>query len=113
MPAVQNRPADCPIGTLPIDSIFSPVKTVVYKVTNARVGQQTDYDKLSLTVETNGVVTPEDAVALSARILQDQLKTFVNFEDPEDAQEEEQKVVLPFPAALLKKVDELEHCLHW
>ena len=108
VPAVQNRPADCPIGTLPIDSIFSPVKTVVYKVTNARVGQQTDYDKLSLTVETNGVVTPEDAVALSARILQDQLKTFVNFEDPEDAQEEEQKVVLPFPAALLKKVDELE-----
>ncbi|MBO5997371.1 MAG: DNA-directed RNA polymerase subunit alpha [Alphaproteobacteria bacterium] len=108
VPAVQNRPADCPIGTLPIDSIFSPIKTVVYKVVNARVGQQTDYDKLYLTVETNGVVTPEDAVALSARILQDQLKTFINFEDPEDTQEEEQKVVLPFPAALLRKVDELE-----
>ena len=108
VPAVQNRPADCPIGTLPIDSIFSPIKTVVYKVVNARVGQQTDYDKLYLTVETNGVVTPEDAVALSARILQDQLKTFVNFEDPEETQEEEQKVVLPFPAALLRKVDELE-----
>ncbi len=108
VPASQNRPADCPIGLLPIDSIFSPVKTVVYKVVNARVGQQTDYDKLYLTVETNGVVTPEDAVALSARILQDQLKTFINFEDPQEAQEEEQKVVLPFPAALLKKVDELE-----
>ena len=72
VPAVQNRPADCPIGTLPIDSIFSPIKTVVYKVVNARVGQQTDYDKLFLTVETNGVVTPEDAVALSARILNEQ-----------------------------------------
>ncbi len=108
VPAVQNRPDDCPIGLLPIDSIFSPVKTVVYKVTNARVGQQTDYDKLSLTVETNGVVTPEDAVALSARILQDQLKTFINFEDPEETAEEEQKVILPFPPALLKKVDELE-----
>ncbi len=108
VPAVQNRPEDCPIGLLPIDSIFSPVKTVVYKVTNARVGQQTDYDKLSLTVETNGVVTPEDAVALSARILQDQLKTFINFEDPEETAEEEQKVILPFPPALLKKVDELE-----
>ncbi len=108
VPAVQNRPEDCPIGLLPIDSIFSPVKTVVYKVTNARVGQQTDYDKLSLTVETNGVVSPEDAVALSARILQDQLKTFINFEDPEETTEEEQKVILPFPPALLKKVDELE-----
>ena len=108
VPAVQNRPEDCPIGLLPIDSIFSPVKTVVYKVTNARVGQQTDYDKLSLTVETNGVVSPEDAVALSARILQDQLKTFIKFEDPEETTEEEQKVILPFPPALLKKVDELE-----
>ena len=108
VPAVQNRPEDCPIGLLPIDSIFSPVKTVVYKVTNARVGQQTDYDKLSLMVETNGVVSPEDAVALSARILQDQLKTFINFEDPEETTEEEQKVILPFPPALLKKVDELE-----
>lgn len=107
VPAVANRPAECPIGLLPIDSIFSPVKTAVYKVTNARVGQQTDYDKLALTVETNGVVTPEDAVALSARILQEQLKTFVNFEDPEEIKEEE-KVVLPFPKELLCKVDELE-----
>ena len=81
---------------------------VVYKTENARVGQQTDYDKLILTVETNGVVSPEDAVALSARILQEQLKTFVNFEDPEEAAEEEKKVVLPFPPILLKKVDELE-----
>lgn len=108
VPAVANRPAECPIGLLPIDSIFSPVKTAVYKVTNARVGQQTDYDKLALTVETNGVVTPEDAVALSARILQEQLKTFVNFEDPEEIKEEEEKVVLPFPKELLCKVDELE-----
>lgn len=63
---------------------------------------------MSLTVETNGVVSPEDAVALSARILQEQLKTFINFEDPEETQEEEQKVVLPFPKELLRKVEELE-----
>lgn len=106
--AVQNRPTDCPIGLLPIDSIFSPVKTVVYKVSAARVGQQTDYDKLALTVETNGVVSPEDAVALAARILQDQLKTFINFEDPAETHVEEQKMALPFPKELLKKVDELE-----
>jgi len=106
--AVENRPADCPIGVLPIDSIYSPVKSVSYEVENARVGQQTDYDKLSLTVETNGVMTPEDAVALSARILQDQLKVFINFEEPEEISPEEKIAELPFNKNLLRKVDDLE-----
>jgi DNA-directed RNA polymerase subunit alpha len=106
--AAQNRPEDCPIGLLPIDSIYSPVKSVIYKTVNARVGQQTDYDKLYLTVETNGVVTPEDAVALAARILQDQLKVFINFEEPEEATLEDKIAELPFNKNLLLKVDELE-----
>lgn len=106
--AAANRPEDCPIGLIPIDSIYSPVKSVVYKVVNARVGQQTDYDKLHLTVETNGVVSPEDAVALAARIMQEQLKAFINFEEPEEATLEDKIAELPFNKNLLLKVDELE-----
>lgn len=106
--ASQNRPEDCPIGLIPIDSIYSPVKSVVYKVVNARVGQQTDFDKLYLTVETNGVVSPEDAVALAARIMQEQLKSFINFEEPEETTLEDKIAELPFNKNLLLKVDELE-----
>ena len=106
--AAQNRPADCPIGVLPIDSIYSPVKSVSYEVENARVGQQTDYDRLALTVETNGVLTPEDAVALASRILQDQLKVFINFEEPAEVSIEEKIAELPFNKNLLRKVDDLE-----
>jgi DNA-directed RNA polymerase subunit alpha len=79
VPASQNRPDDAPIGLIPVDSLYSPVRRVSYKVDNSRVGQVTDYDKLSMQVETNGAVTPEDAVALAARILQDQLQLFINF----------------------------------
>ena len=82
VPAVANRSEDSPIGLIPIDAIFSPVLQVAYKVENARVGQITDYDKLLLTLETDGSVTPEDAVAYAARILQEQLQTFINFEEP-------------------------------
>ena len=106
--AAQNRPEECPIGLLPVDSIYSPVKSVVYQVENARVGQQTDYDKLIMTVETNGVVTPEDAVALSARILQEQLKPFITFEEPAEATIEEKIADLPFNQNLLRKVDDME-----
>ena len=106
--AAQNRPEECPIGLLPVDSIYSPVKSVVYQVENARVGQQTDYDKLIMTVETNGVVTPEDAVALAAHILQDQLKPFVTFEEPAEATLEEKIADLPFNQNLLRKVDDME-----
>ncbi len=108
VPAAQNRPEDCPIGLIPVDSIFSPVTRAVYQVENARVGQITNYDKLSLTVETNGTVKPEDAVAYAARILQDQLKVFVNFEEPEEDVEAEKKDELPFNRNLLRKVEELE-----
>ena len=84
-PATQNRPEDAPIGLIPVDALFSPVRKVSYRVENTRVGQVTDYDRLSLRVETNGAVTPEDAVALAARILQDQLQLFINFEEPRHA----------------------------
>ena len=105
VPASANRPEDCPIGLIPVDSIFSPVTRAVYQIDNARVGQITNYDKLSLTVETNGTVSPEDAVALAARILQEQLKLFVNFEEPEEDVETEKKDELPFNRNLLRKVD--------
>jgi DNA-directed RNA polymerase subunit alpha len=106
--AGQNRAADAPIGLIPVDAIYSPVRKVSYKVENTRVGQVTDYDKLSMTVETNGAVKPEDAVALAARILQEQLKLFINFEEPVSAREEERPAELPFNKNLLRKVDELE-----
>ncbi|MDJ0948198.1 MAG: DNA-directed RNA polymerase subunit alpha [Alphaproteobacteria bacterium] len=108
VPASQNRPEDAQIGLIPVDSLFSPVRKVTYKVENARVGQVTDHDKLSLTVQTNGAVTPEDSVALAARILQDQLQLFINFEEPTERPLEEASAELPFNRNLLRKVDELE-----
>ena len=106
--ADRNRPDDAPIGLIPIDSLYSPVKKVSYKVENTREGQILDYDKLTMSVETDGSVTAEDAVALAARILQDQLAVFINFEEPKKAVEETRHPELAFNAALLKKVDELE-----
>ncbi|HEX6959660.1 MAG TPA: DNA-directed RNA polymerase subunit alpha [Ferrovibrio sp.] len=108
VPGSANRPADAPIGLIPVDALFSPVKKVAYKVENTRVGQVTDYDKLSMRIETNGAVTPEDAVALAARILQDQLQLFINFEEPVAEKTEEAAAELPFNKNLLMKVDELE-----
>ena len=108
VPAVQNRPEDAPIGLIPIDALYSPVRKVSYNVENARVGQVTDYDKLSMTVETNATVSPEDAVALAARILQDQLQLFVNFEEPHLERRDEISEEMPFNKNLLRKVDELE-----
>ena len=118
VPAVSNRPVDAPIGLIPVDSLYSPVRQVSYKVDNARIGQELDYDKLSLTVETDGTVTPEDAVAYAARILQDQLSLFVHFEDSLPVGGSPM-IGVAAPAAeegdtnqlnryLLKKVDELE-----
>ena len=108
VPAVQNRPEDAPIGLIPVDSLFSPVRKVSYKVENARVGQVTDYDKLSISLETNGSIMPEDAVALAARILQEQLKLFINFEEPKQAAIEETLAEPALNKNLLRKVDELE-----
>ncbi len=107
-PAAQNRPEDAPVGLIPVDSIFSPVRKVSYEVEDTRVGQITDYDKLNLSVETNGVISPEDAVAYAARILQDQLQVFINFEEPKEAKASREEESLPFNRNLLKKVEELE-----
>ncbi len=106
--STTNRKEDLPIGVIPVDAIYSPVLQVSYNVDNARVGQQTDYDKLSLVVTTDGSVTPEDAVAFSARIMQDQLNNFINFEEPEEEEVTEVLEDLPFNKNLLRKVDELE-----
>src|SRR5271165_298068 len=108
VPADRNRPEDAPIGLIPVDSLYSPVKKVSYRVENTREGQVLDYDKLTMSVETDGSLRAEDAVAYAARILQDQLSIFVNFEEP---QKETAEVTIPelaFNPALLKKVDELE-----
>jgi DNA-directed RNA polymerase subunit alpha len=78
VPAERNRDEKAPVGTIPIDSIFSPIKKVNFTVTNARVGQITDYDKLNLEVITDGSVHPDDAVAYAAKILKDQLQLFIN-----------------------------------
>ena len=108
VPSSANRPEDAPIGLIPVDAIYSPVRRVSYRVEPTRVGQVTDYDKLLLQVETNGAVSPEDAVAVAARILQDQLKLFINFDEPQAARMEEPQDDLPFNRNLLRKVDELE-----
>lgn len=109
IPASALRKEDTPIGLIPVDALFSPVRKVAYKVDNSRVGQVTDYDKLTLNVETDGSITPEDAVAVAARILQDQLQLFINFEEPRAVQHAEAEVGdLPFNRNLLRKVDELE-----
>lgn len=107
VPAAQNKPHDAPIGYIPIDALYSPVRKVSFKVENSRVGQVTDYDKLILSVETNGAIKPEDAVAFAARILQDQLQMFINFEEVAE-EKHEPKEELKFSPYLLKKVDELE-----
>ncbi|MDA1237656.1 MAG: DNA-directed RNA polymerase subunit alpha [Proteobacteria bacterium] len=106
--AEQNRSAEAAIGLIPIDAIFSPVKKVSYDVQPTREGQVLDYDKLTLTVETDGSVTPDDAVAFAARILQDQLSVFVNFDEPESENTQNDEDQLEFNPLLLKKVDELE-----
>jgi DNA-directed RNA polymerase subunit alpha len=118
VPASANRPVDAPIGLIPVDALYSPVRQVSYKVENTRVGQELDYDKLTLTVETDGTVTPDDAVAYAARILQDQLQLFVHFDEGIVTQMPTGGVAMApietdadanqLNRYLLKKVDELE-----
>ncbi|MBD0416462.1 DNA-directed RNA polymerase subunit alpha [Oryzicola mucosus] len=108
VPADRNRAEDAPIGLIPVDSLYSPVKKVSYKIENTRHGEELDKDKLIMTIETDGSITGEDAVAFAARILQDQLALFVNFDEPQKEVASEQVTELAFNPALLKKVDELE-----
>jgi DNA-directed RNA polymerase subunit alpha len=110
VPAERNKEEGQPIGTIPMDAIFSPIKKVNYTVTNARVGQITDYDKLIFEVWTDGSLNPEEAVAHSAKILKDQLSIFITFEEEEEEvsypEDEEEKEA--FNENLLRSVDELE-----
>ena len=109
VPSNQNKEPGAPIGTIPVDAIHSPIKRVRYTVTNARVGQRTDYDRLTLEVWTDGSVVPEDAIAFGAKILKEQLQIFINFaEDEEPEQEEEDEEQEDFNENLFKRVDELE-----
>ena len=108
VPSEKNRPEDAPIGLIAVDALYSPVKRVAYRVEPTRQGQSLDYDKLVLEVETNGAVSPVDAVAYASRILQDQLQVFISFDEPKKKLDGEAKPDLPFNPALLKKVDELE-----
>jgi len=109
VPAERNKTATMPIGTIPIDALFSPIRKVNYTVQNARVGQVTDYDKLTLEVWTNGSVSPADAVAFAAKILKEQLSIWVNFEESEETSY--QAVVgddEPLNENLFRSVEELE-----
>lgn len=106
-PASNHVPETDMVGLIPIDAVFSPIRRVSFKVADARVGQATDYDKLTMEVESNGVVAPEDALAYAARILQDQLTLFINFEEVEEEEVEVEEEIDINPN-LLMKVDELE-----
>ena len=107
-PADRNKNEDSPLGLIAIDSLFSPVKKVSYTIENAREGKSLDYDKLVMKVETDGSISAEDAVAYAARIFQDQLSLFVNFDEPAEIEKKPQTTELEFNKNLLKKVDELE-----
>ena len=109
VPAASNKSEDMPIGTIPVDAKFSPIKRVRYMVTNARVGNRTDYDRLALEIWTDGSVSPEDSLAYSAKILKEQLQIFINFaEEDEPEIEEEDSQEEEWNEALFKRVDELE-----
>ena len=108
VPADRNKDEEAPVGTIPIDAIFSPIRKVNYNVTNARVGQRTDYDKLTLELWTDGSVKPEDAVAYAARIIQDQLAIFVTFEEGMEAPEETEVSEPTLNDNLFRPVAELE-----
>ena len=106
--SVKNKAEDNPLGLITVDSLFSPVKKVSFSIENTRAGSALDYDKLLMTVETNGTVDAEDAIAYSARIFQDQLAMFVNFDDPKEVVKEATSSEPEFNRNLLKRVEELE-----
>ena len=109
VPAIKHSNGeDAPLGTIFIDSFFSPVRKVSFKVENSRVGQVTDYDKLIMQIETDGSVVPEDSVAYAARIIDEQLKMFINFEDPVEEVITPTKEEPQLNVNLLRKVEELE-----
>ncbi len=109
--AEANKDVEAPIGTIPIDAVFSPIQRVNYTVGNARVGQRTDYDKLTLEVWTDGSILPEDAVAYAAKILKEQMSIFINFDEkfePEPSKKGEEEQKPRFNENLYRSVEELE-----
>src|SRR5438874_1410972 len=110
VPAERNKVLGAPIGVIPVDSLFSPIKKVNYQVTNARVGQVTDYDRLALEVWTNGSVSPSDAVAYGAKIVKEQLSIFINFDETQEPApiETPVKAEEKLNENLFRSVDELE-----
>ena len=107
-PAEKSRDEEAPIGTIPIDAIFSPVRRVNYNVSHARIGQITDYERLTLEVWTDGTIMPEDAIGYAAKIIQTQLELFVNFEEEIDRPDEEEKPTCDLNENLYRSIDELE-----
>jgi DNA-directed RNA polymerase subunit alpha len=110
VPAEENRPTDAPIGTIPIDSVYSPIRNVTYTIENTRVGHRTDYEKLVLEIWTDGSITPEDALTLAGRILRDHIQLFINFDVKPEKDEEEDidEETLQIRKLLRKPVEELE-----
>jgi DNA-directed RNA polymerase subunit alpha len=108
VPSTKNKGEDSPLGLIAVDSLFSPVKKVSYTVENTRAGSALDYDKLLMNIETNGTVNAEDSIAYAARIFQDQLSMFVNFDDPKEVIKEVKSTEPEFNKNLLKRVEELE-----
>ncbi|MBF0202948.1 MAG: DNA-directed RNA polymerase subunit alpha [Desulfamplus sp.] len=109
--ASANNDPEAPVGTIPIDSVFSPIKRVKYVVGTSRIGQKTDYDKLTMEVWTDGSVTPEDSVAFAAKILKEQMSPFINFDEdiePEQENRDYDRSVKDFNENLYRSVDELE-----
>jgi len=108
VPADRNKDEDAPVGTIPLDAIFSPIRKVNYTVSNARVGQRTDYDKLTMEIWTDGSVRPDDAMAYAARILQDQLAIFINFEETPEMEAGDDHLQPSLNENLFRPVAELE-----
>ncbi len=110
IPAEENRLPDAPIGTIPLDSVFSPIRNVTYSIENTRVGQRTDYEKLILEIWTDGSITPDDALTFAGRILRDHIQLFINFDLKPEKEEEEDidEEVLRIRKLLRKPVEDLE-----
>ena len=108
VPAERNREEGVPVDTIFIDSVFSPIRKVNFNVTNARVGQRTDYERLVFEVWTDGGVKPDDAVAYAAKILQDQVQIFINFTEEPQPRTRDESPALSLNENLFRSVDELE-----
>ena len=109
VPAERNREEGAPVDTIFMDAVFSPIRKVNFNITNARVGQRTDYDRLIMEVWSDGSIKPDDALGYATKILQDQLNVFINFDDePENPESGKDSAAIPLNENLYRSVDELE-----